>query len=77
MVGFFVFVASGMALGQSGAPMVSYQLDQAVADKYGAKCLGGQAPSYELRRNPSSDKVGAFLCAKLGEEIWMGDFLPA
>lgn len=36
-------------------------LPQAVADKFGAKCLNGQPPNFELQLNSSSTKWVLFL----------------
>jgi hypothetical protein len=41
--------------------MMHVTLAKATADKFGAKCLQGSAPSYELRLNASSDKWVLFL----------------
>ena len=42
-------------------PMASRTIPQITADRHGAKCLGGERPSMEIRRNASSNKWVLFL----------------
>ena len=48
-----------LALASVGAEAET--LPQAVADKFGAKCLNGQPPPFELQLNVSSTKWVLFL----------------
>ena len=41
--------------------VLGHTLPQAVADQYGAKCLNGDPPTYELTRNVSETRWILFL----------------
>eukprot|EP01079_Euglenida_sp_SAG-EU17-18_P008029 gene8029-1435_t len=42
-------------------PMVPITVPEATCEKFGARCLGGDAPSYQIRRNASSNKWVLYL----------------
>ena len=53
--------AAGLLVLLAAAGADADTLPQAIADKFGAKCLNGQPPPYEVQLNASSTKWVLFL----------------
>lgn len=56
-----VTVAVAILGGLEEATAQNIALPQDIADKFGAKCLNGQAPTYEITRNVSETRWILFL----------------
>ena len=60
-LGFTLLLLAALCASPTSPSMVPRTVPQTTADKHGAKCLGGQAPAIEIRRNASSTSWVLFL----------------